>query len=252
MTMKPYSYHTLEKYTDNELSANERAGVEDALNTDPQLKNELTALVASAEAVRYCGISLLVNEIQQEYLATKTLTVKTTKVRSIIGPALRVAASIIILAAAFGVYKYSSVNTDTVAAEYYMPYELNRVRGEATTNTLDAAFNNKDWNAVISMANQANAGSKERFLTGAAYLELNQPAKAAAAFEQLIAYNKQTQSNYFQDEAEYYLAISYIRNNQPSTAITILRKIRNDKSHLYYGKANQGSLTDLTILSWKK
>ena len=250
--MEPYRYDLLEKYTDNELSADERSGVQDALNADPQLRNELTAMIASTEAVRYYGISQLVGEIQQEYLATKKLTVKTTKVRSIFGPALRVAASIIILVAAFGVYKYSSVNTDTVAAEYYMPYELNRVRGEANTNTLEAAYNNKDWNAVISIANQSNAGSKELFLTGAAYLELNQPAKAAAAFQQLIAYNQQTQSNYFQDEAEYYLAVSHIRNNQPSEAITVLKKIRGDKDHLYYGKANDASLTDLTILSWKK
>jgi tetratricopeptide (TPR) repeat protein len=133
-----------------------------------------------------------------------------------------------------------------------MPYELNRVRGEANTNNLEAAYNNKDWNAVISIANQPNAGSKELFLSGAAYLELNQPAKAVAAFQRLITYNQQTQSNYFQDEAEYYLAISYIRNNQPSDAITVLKKIRGDKDHLYYGKANDASLTDLTILSWKK
>jgi hypothetical protein len=250
--MEPYRYDLLQQYADNELSADQRSGVEDSLQNDPQLRDELTALIASAEAVRYYGISQLVGEIQQEYLATKQLTVKTAKVRSVFGPALRVAASIIIIAAAFGVYKYSSVNTNTVAADYYLPYELNRVRGEANANTLENAYNNKDWHAVISIAGQPNAGSKELFLSGAAYLELNQPAKAAATFEQLIAHNKQTQSNYFQDEAEYYLALSYIRNNQPAQAIPVLKKIRADQSHLYYGKAHDASLADLTILSWKK
>ena len=250
--MEPYRYDLLEQYADNELPADQRSGVEDSLNNDPQLRNELTALIASAEAVRYYGISQMVGEIQQEYFATKQKAAKPALVRSIFGPALRVAASIIIIVAAFGVYKYSSVNTNTVAADYYLPYELNRVRGEANTATLENAYNNKDWNAVISIASQPTAGSKELFLAGCAYLELNQPSKATTVFEQLIAQNQQTQNNYFQDEAEYYLALSYIRNNQPAKAIMVLKKIRADKSHLYYGKAHEASLTDLTILSWKK
>lgn len=249
--MEPYRYDLLEKYADNELSANERSGVQALLNDDPQLRNELTALVASAEAVRYYGISQLVGEIQQEYLATRQNAARPAAVRSIFGPALRVAASIIIIVAAFGLYKYGTVNTNTVAADLYLPYELNRVRGEATTNTLENAYNNNDWNAVIAIASQS-ADSKGMFLTGCAYLELNQPAKAATAFEHVITNNLQTQSNYFQDEAEYYLALSYIRNNQPSKAIGVLEKIRADKNHLYFGKAHEASLTDLTILSWKK
>ncbi|HYC27171.1 MAG TPA: tetratricopeptide repeat protein, partial [Chitinophagaceae bacterium] len=87
---------------------------------------------------------------------------------------------------------------------------------------------------------------------GAAYLELNQPAKAAGMFSQLLENNQRTQSNYFQDEAEYYLAVSYIGNNDASKAIPILRKIRADKGHLYHDKAEKVSMLDLQILSWKK
>jgi tetratricopeptide (TPR) repeat protein len=177
---------------------------------------------------------------------------KPVAVRHIMRPALRVAASIIILLGAFGVYKYSTVNSSNIVAEYYTPYELNRIRGEANANALENAYNNKDWNAVISLVNTNKAGSKELFLAGAAYLELNQPAKAVDMFNQLLAYNQQTQSNYFQDDAEYYLALSYISNNQPSQAIPILKKIRADKAHLYHEKAGKISMLDLQILSWKK
>lgn len=250
--MEPYRYDLLQQYADNELSASQKSEVDASLNNDPQLRNELTAVIASSEAVRYCGISLLVGEIQQEYLATRQKTAKPAVVRNIMAPMLRVAASIIVLVAAFGVYKYSTVDTQSVSAAYYMPYELNRVRGEANANALENAYNNKDWNAVINLAGQSNnAGSKELFLTGSAYLELNQPAKAASAFEQLIALNQQTQTDYFKDEAEYYLAVSYLRNHQPAKAIPVIKKIRANEAHLYHDKANEVSWLDMEILSWK-
>lgn len=252
--MKPYSFEQLEKYLDNELPAAERSAINTDLNTDEELKNALTALIASAEAVRYYGTAAQVAAIQQEFLATREHFAPAKKpavVRHIMRPALRVAASLIILAAAFAVYKYSTVNPRNVAAEYYAPYELNRVRGEASANALENAYNSKDWNAVVRLADQQQ-GSKELFLSGAACLELNQPAKAADKFNRLLAYNQQTQSNYYQDEAEYYLAISYITNNDAAKAIPILQKIRADEAHLYHEKATKISMLDLRILSWKK
>jgi len=251
--MKPYSYEMLEKYLDNELPAADRAAIEGSLASNEELNNELTAMIASAEAVRYYGISAEVAAIQQEFLATNDFKIhKPATIRSILRPAMRVAASIILIIAAFGVYKYSTVNSQTVAAAYYTPYELNRVRAEANADALENAYNNKDWNAVINLAAHAAQGSREMFLAGAAYLELNQPAKAAGQFSSLLAYNQQIQSNYFQDEAEYYLAISYLRNNDAAKAIPILRKIKGDEGHLYHEKVSKMPSLDLQILSWKK
>ena len=243
----------LEKYLDNELPAAERSALEASLDNDEEFRRELTAMIASAEAVRYYGISAEVASIQQEYLATKNYPYsKTGTIRHILRPALRVAASILIIVAALGVYKYNTVNSQNLAAEYYAPYEMNRVRGEANTNAIENAYNNQNWNAVINLASQSAPGSKELFLAGAAYLELNQPAKAADQFGRLLTYNQQTQSNYFQDEAEYYLAISYLRNSDAAKAIPIIRKIRGNESHLYHDKLGKMSQLDLQILSWKK
>ncbi|HYC27826.1 MAG TPA: hypothetical protein VEB42_03405, partial [Chitinophagaceae bacterium] len=100
--MKPYSYELLEQYLDNELSTAQRSAIDaDAMN-NAELKHELTALIASAEAVRYYGIAEQVASIQQKYLASREHLMPAKKpavVRHIMRPALRVAASIIILAA---------------------------------------------------------------------------------------------------------------------------------------------------------
>ena len=243
--MTPYSYEQLEQYLDNELSAAERTAIDADASNNAELKHELTALIASAEAVRYYGITQQVAAIQQEYLATK----KPAAVRHILRPAMRVAASIIIIVALFGAYKYSTVNARNVTADYYVPYELNIVRGDDDITALEKAYNNKNWNAVISLVNPAHANNEELFLAGAAYFELNQPAKAADMFNQLL---EQNQSTDFRDEAEYYLALSYISNNDAAKAIPILKRIRADKGHLYHDKAEKMSMLDLRILSWKK
>jgi len=251
--MKPYSYEQLEQYLDNELSATERSAIDADAAIDAELKHELTALIASAEAVRYYGIAAQVASIQQEYLALREHLMPAKKpavVRNILRPALRVAASIILIFASFGVYKYSTVTSHNVAAEYYTPYELERVRGGDDATAIEKAYNNKDWNAVISMVKIDEAGNEELFLAGAAYLELNQPAKAADMFNQLLRNNQSSAD--FHDEAEYYLALSYIGNNDAAKAIPILKKIRADKQHLYHDAAANMSMLDLKILSWKK
>ena len=250
--MKTDNYSLLEKYLDNELSDSDRLNVDVSVSKDPLLLEDLASLYASAEAVRYYGVSEEVAAIQKSYLANQAATTKPGVVRYMMRTGLRVAASIIIVVAALGVFKYTSVQQSSVLSEYNTPYELNRERGGSTSDAIENAYLNKDWQAVIQLTSQAaTPGNKEIFLSGLAYLELNQPAEAISSFKQVISNNQRDAQEYFNDEAEYYLAMSYIRNSEAAKAIPILEKIKTDKEHVFNQKAEEVSILDLKILSWK-
>jgi tetratricopeptide (TPR) repeat protein len=84
-----------------------------------------------------------------------------------------------------------------------------------------------------------------------ANLELKKYSEAIDAFGQVIAANAKSGDNYFQDEAEYYLALAYLASNQATKAMPLLEKIRADKNHLYNEKVNTMSSIDFGILRYK-
>ena len=57
--------------------------------------------------------------------------------------------------------------------------------------------------------------------------------------------------NYFQDEADYYLALCYLAVNKTELAIPIIEKIKADTSHIYNKKAKGISAIDLKVLQYK-
>ena len=59
------------------------------------------------------------------------------------------------------------------------------------------------------------------------------------------------QNHVYQDEAEYYLGMSYLAAKQPAEGVAILKKIRADKDHLFYKKASAISALDLKLLELK-
>ena len=90
------------------------------------------------------------------------------------------------------------------------------------------------------------------FLAGMADLELKRYNDAIEHFEQVIAVNAQSGSDYFQDEAQYYLAISWLAKDKVNEALPILEKIRADKNHLYHDKVEQMSFLDLRLVQYKE
>ena len=250
--MTTNNHELLEKYIDNELSDVERLTVDVLLSKDPLMVEDLAALQASKKAVRLYGINNEVAAIQKQYLANQTTTAKRAVVRSIFRTGLRVAASVIIIVAAYGTFKYTSVDQSELFADNFSSYELNRVRGASNPDQVENAYLNKDWKTVTQLVKQVAApGNKELFLAGMAQLELNQAAEAINSFNQVLANNQRGGLDYFNDEAEYYLALSYIKNSEAAKAIPILEKIRADKNHLFYQSAGEVSILDIKMLSWK-
>lgn len=241
-------------HLDNNLASEETFAVEELIRNDKNVATEWQYLHVAVDAIQERGIYDQVSAIRNQYLAKQIAdtTPRVAIVRNIYKNALRAAACVVLLLGAVSVYKYTTVNSASVYNKYYSSFELNTSRGSENTNELEQAYRSKNWQQVIALFNASNQKNNQSyFLAGMADLELKKYNEAVEAFKKIITLNAQSGDNYFQDDAEYYLAMGYLANNQANKAMPILEKIKADKNHLYNEKVREMSSIDLTIVEQK-
>jgi hypothetical protein len=69
-----------------------------------------------------------------------------------------------------------------------------------------------------------------------AFAELRNNDSAIVEFKKVIAANKLAAKPVYNDEAEYYLALQYVRNKNYDYALELLNKINETPGHLYNDK----------------
>ena len=251
MIHDPNNLKLLEQYLDGDLSPDEAGRVKSLLEADPALRQELEALQLAIEAARHKGLHARVQSIRKNMLAKEKPAQKPAPVLGIARISMRIAAGLLLLAGAFGVYKYISVTPVSVYNDLYISYEPGRTRS-AETDAVENAFNQKEWNEVKVLADKNPGNNKNLFLSGVAHLETGNADEAISRFEKIVESNAVSGNDYFNDEAEYYLALSLLRNQQSSEAAALLTKIKNAPGHLYRAKAAATPGIDWKILEWKE
>jgi tetratricopeptide (TPR) repeat protein len=83
-----------------------------------------------------------------------------------------------------------------------------------------------------------------------AHMQQKEYYEAISLLKTLILYN-QGREPYFEDEAEYYLAMNYLATGQAAPAVELLDKIKADPRHVYHARVMQMSALDLSILRMK-
>jgi tetratricopeptide (TPR) repeat protein len=241
-------------YLDNQLSQDETARVNTLIQGDKQVATEWEFLKMAVNAVELGAIREQVTQARQSFSSqAKPVTgFSGTIVRNMYRSGLRIAAILILVLGISLVYKYSTVNNASVFQQQFTDYSLSTTRGEHTQNALEESFRNKNWTGVTSLFNlESSKTNKTYFLAGMAAMEQKDYTAAVSRFENILAANAKSGENYFQDEAQYYLALAYLMNNQADKGIALLQEIRGNKDHQYYVLARQISSTDLKILAIK-
>ena len=236
--MSPQENNLLIDYLDNLLEEKELNTVQELIRNDEEMAKEWQALQFTVASIAEAGLYTQVGTIREQYNtaldASRQQKGGRGIVRTMTQKMMRVAAVLAFVTFSAIVYKYISVNDSSVYSKYYAPYELHTSRSAGNEEKVEDAFKNNRWNEVITITNGTpDKTSKHIFLAGVAYLELNQYSQAVKSFESVLENNKIAQDDYFKDEAEYYLAMSYLANKDRKKALPMLEKIRNDKDHLY-------------------
>ena len=255
--MEDRNEHLLINYFDRTLEEREMREVEELINTDLEVRKQWQYLQLAVEAVEYAALYDQVAAVKENFRTIQPVEVlqpvATRKVRSIVRPFMRVAAAVVALIVGTVAYKYFTVSATHVYDKTFIAYNLSTKRGQATITDLEQAYRNHNWNGVIAAANSSSSltDNKALFLAAMAHLQLHNFAAANQLFEQVLRNNAQTGDDYFQDEAQFYLAMSNLANNHPVQAIALLQQIRADKNHLYHQQAMQVGKMDLELLKIK-
>lgn len=266
--MTPDQTRLLIDHLDESLQGKATAGMEELIANDPEAEKEWNYLRLAVDAIEDAGLHEQVAgaraawEAERKAAGAATGTVthmaadrKATgaRVRSLNRYSLRVAACILVLAGSSALYKYLSVSSSSLYERYYGGYTLNTVRGAADADPIVEAYDAKDWTTVRNLAAAAKTRTNQtEFLAGMACLEQKQYDEAISHFEQIIAVNSHAGTAYFQDEAEYYLAISWLAHKNVNEAMPILERIKADPHHKYHDKVAKMSFFDLRLAQYKE
>ncbi|HEY4208630.1 MAG TPA: hypothetical protein VGM31_17510 [Puia sp.] len=241
-------------HLDNTLRGGPSAATQQMINSDPELVREYQFLQLAVDAIQDAGLYEEVAAVKGQWKIQQAAVVKPAggMVRSISRNIAKIAAILVLAGGGAAFFKYATISSGSLYDKYYASYSLNTSRGAAEEDAMGKAYQSRDWNGVTALFSPAKRTNKTDFLTGMADLELKKYDDAIEHFEQVLAANAQAGTDYFQDEAQYYLAISWLAKDKVNEALPILEKIRADKNHLYHDKVEQMSFLDLRLVQYKE
>ncbi len=283
--MTPEQTRILIDHLDESRTGRSSASLQRLLAEDSEAAQEWSYLNLAVDALKETGLYEQVASVRESLKAEQTTTEQTTTdqyadrytdqyiappanraipqipaakstggiVRTINRYGLRAAAVMLILTGGSTVYKYVTTSSESLYSRYYASFGLNSSRGAGTETPIMQAYNNKDWKTVLSLAKATNKPDNQtEFLAGMADLELKNCDEAITHFEQVLAANAQAGTDYYQDDAEYYLAISWLACHKVNQAMPLLEKIKADTHHQYHEKVAKMSFFDLRLAQYKE
>lgn len=182
---------------------------------------------------------------------SSSLPASVSPIRRRMSPALQIAAGLIVLVISASVIKIANTRPEGVFDKNYSDYQLSVTRGADVPDALDQAYRSGNRAAVYSAFDATHTRTqKDYFLTAMAHMQQKEYYEAISLLKTLILYN-QGREPYFEDEAEYYLAMNYLATGQAAPAVELLDKIKADPRHVYHARVMQMSALDLSILRMK-
>jgi tetratricopeptide (TPR) repeat protein len=247
----------LHRYFDGELSGNEKAGFEAELAASPELREALNALKLSRYAVNRQGVLQQVSAIHAEFAGRKDEVQEAVPVKKInwMRYAVAIAAAVtIFIAIMWFLPSTGKNNTDAsqLYASVYKPYDDAQLRSN-NDNNLEKQYQLHNHKQVIAAyAQLQNPGAKDNLLAACAYMETGDHASATKLLLLLQENNRVNATTSFSDDAEYYLALCYLKQGKTNEAVKLFTTINNNPGHLYSDKVTPAFMAQLNKLLQKK
>jgi len=172
-------------------------------------------------------------------------------IRRRMSPVLQIAAALIVVIVSASVIKVANTHPEGIFDKNYSDYQLSVTRGADVSDALEQAYRSRNWAAVSSAFEATHTKrQKDYFLTAMARMQQKEYYEAISLLKTLIQYN-QGKEPYFEDEAEYYLAMNYLATGQAARAVELFDQIKADPRHVYYSRVEEMGKLDLGILRIK-
>ena len=175
---------------------------------------------------------------------------KISKVRRIVRYSVAVAASVLLIFICLEGYNFYSLSAGKLFAEKYTGYYWMTTE-DTTESEIEKAYKEEKYAEVINLNRNSVLSIKDVFLTGMSYLETNDLSKAISSYQVVIADVKDNKDSMLKEAAEYYLALTYLKNNDYDQAIELMSTIHYNSLHLYTKKFSLKYIKRVKRLKWR-
>lgn len=216
---------------------------------------EIDLHLCAVNAIRRYNTLLQVQSIHNNFIATRNNDKSKEKSSKIVAGKfspfkwiVTIAASALLIISSWFFYQFSNTDSTTLYGEIYQPYSINTDRGmgEIRTHRMVEEFKQKNYAAVIKIFESFSAtNNREKFLAGYAYHEIGNYKQSIVNFEEILSYNQKTGTRLYNDEAEFYSGLTYLKLNDNSSASKIFESIAKNPNHTFYERISKWTITRL-------
>jgi amino acid permease len=245
----------LVQYLDGELEGENLRAAEQKIAADNQLAIELEQLGLAKAAVASYGLKKTVGSIHTEMMKELDTAAAPagTGIRRIMQYTMRIAAMLVIVIGVTALYQFFSATPQQLYSDNYTPFSLHETRGAAGSSSVENLYKQGDFGGTMAaFSTIAMPLAGDYFLNGCAALSSGNAPEAIRSFLALQQKNKANNTHLFEDDANYYLGLAYLRNNEPVKALPIFEHIHADAGHPYHRKISSWWLQKLQRLANSK
>ncbi len=245
-----HNENLLMRYLDNELSTEERSAVEQRLQSDEAFRNQLLNLQVAIQAIKQWGTTQVVADVHRQMmqeLKAEKPAAKVIGISKAVKYTMAVAASVLVLFIGVRLFLNTQASPDKLYNQTFVDYDLTPPRGDANqVSTIEKLYQQKNYSAVVSSVHSLQLSGKDSLLTGLSYLHNNNFSAAVHWFHALAS-----RQNEYQQDAEFYLSLSYLKNKEYSKALPLMQTIYQNPSHLYHQQLSADVIEEVKKLNEK-
>jgi tetratricopeptide (TPR) repeat protein len=167
--------------------------------------------------------------------------------------ALRIAASVLLFFGFRFAFEYANTNSKQLYTEIFEPYNINTDRSAdnvpQTSIELVTLFKKQNYPAVIqAYKSLEKSGNREKFLTAYAQHQTGGYQEAVNLYFEILNNNLHNDLKLYNDEAEFYAALSYLKMKKPELARKLFRKIYETSQHTFHERVTKRTMRRLRWL----
>ncbi len=221
-----------------------------------EIEQETEQHLVAVKAIEYASIRQQLSSVHTRYTNLNLPNVQPAETKIIpINRSkwiARIAASVAVFMGLYVAQDALFVSPEKMYQSHFQEYYMNVERSTevaVSSSTIDA-FNVHNFEEVIrTYGNLTNPTNGESFLAGYANLKTGRSAEAENLFKTIMAKNLADKTNLYQDEAEYYLALTYLKMGNTKEAYGLMQKIKDDTYHTFNESISNW---DMLRLKWFK
>ena len=175
------------------------------------------------------------------------------RIKRIIRYSVAFVSGLTLLVLCYWAYIFYSLSPNNLFADNYIPYKVEKL-DSITANKysdIEKAYRESNFTRVIDLNTAGPLFPKDILLTGLAFLETGNLSRAISSFQVVLADADKTKSTILTDEAEYYLALAFLKNRDYDQAIELMIRIHDNPRHTHHEKFSRSYIRRVKMLKWR-